>query len=386
MARKGVTATLTARERRVARWFAREGFERPYLTVAAAKKADVSYATAAAHLAMETGNGKNIFGCDHGPGVAFCHEPVTKAKVQALLRSSRANGVGPLQLTFKPFVQEADDLGGAHRPYFNMLVGFRILKRNWEANGHNLRTAYRLYNGSGPAAERYADTAIRKRQEYVRKLERFLHDEASPTEKRVRQVQEDLLWLGFAQVGKVDGVAGPATRDAVRQFKRMCVLHRFRRVDGSIGVETARIVFEHRVHLGKVSAHFTFREFASKSSASCPGNGHIEGNRDLIVGLERLRAHPKRNGRLLGIRNGYRDDGKNRCVGGKRLSQHLYGNAVDLIGCGLTVVEVRSLRCFSGIGFVQATGEVVHVDVRHTDPAHNVTRSTVANAAVWAYA
>jgi hypothetical protein len=168
---EGVTKDLTPHERRVARRLKQEGFQHPFLMVAAAKQANIQPATAAALIAMETGDGSMIFGCDHGPGKAFCHEKVTKTKVQALLASPLANGVGASQLTFKPFVQEADAAGGAHRYYPNVLTGFRILRRNFEASGNSLRTAYRMYNGSGPDAEEYADTAMAKRTEYQGKLQ-----------------------------------------------------------------------------------------------------------------------------------------------------------------------------------------------------------------------
>jgi hypothetical protein len=167
----GVTKDLTPHERRVARRLKQEGFKHPFLMVAAAKEADIQPATAAALVNMETGDGSMIFGCDHGPGRAFCHEKVTKTKVQALLASPLANGVGATQLTFKPFVEEADAAGGAHRYYPNVLTGFSILRRNFDANGGSLRTAYRIYNGSGDDAEEYADKAMAKREEYKRKLE-----------------------------------------------------------------------------------------------------------------------------------------------------------------------------------------------------------------------
>jgi hypothetical protein len=167
----GVTKDLTRHERRVAAFFKEEGFKRPYLMMAAARKADILPATAAALIAMETSDGSMIFGCDHGPGKAFCHERVTKVKVQALLASPFANGVGATQLTFKPFVQEADAAGGAHLYYPNVLTGFRILRRHFDASGGNLRTAFRKYNGSGDDAEEYADEAMAKRKEYKSKLE-----------------------------------------------------------------------------------------------------------------------------------------------------------------------------------------------------------------------
>lgn len=378
-----VTKTLTARERRIARWFKQEGFHRPYLCVAAAKEADISYPTAAALLAMETGDASNIFGCDHGPGKAFCHLQVTKARVAALRRSGLNNGIGPVQLTAPFLVARAEAAGGAHRPYVSMGVGFRHLRDNWAANSKNLRLAFRIYNGSGAAAEQYATRAMAKRHEYQLKLEKFLGDEMPALEKRIRQVQDDLLAMGFGQVRRVDGKAGPATRDGVLQFKRMCVRHRFKRIDGSIGVETAEIIHRHRTkHKGTATAHYKFREFASVTRGTCRGNGHIKGHRDLIAGLEKLRG---KIGRPLPIVNGHRDPTKNVCVGGAKHSQHLYGNAADCAP-GWAVAEVAALRCFSGIGFSRSSGLVLHVDVRHADPAHNFTGGTVANPTVWQYA
>jgi hypothetical protein len=139
-------------------WLERHDFSYPVRTLRAARRADIGPARAAVLLRKESGGGRNVFGCDHGPGVAFCHEAVTDAKVDALLRSSLANGVGPTQLTFKPFVREAEALGGAHRPQINMTVGFRIFERQRLANGGSTWAAAKLYNG----AASYADDFMRR--------------------------------------------------------------------------------------------------------------------------------------------------------------------------------------------------------------------------------
>ncbi len=78
-------------------------------------------------IVEQESGGANIFGCDLGQGVAFCHQPVTKTKVAELLASSYSNGVGLTQLTYKPFVVEADHLGGAEKPRYQCVVGFRLM-------------------------------------------------------------------------------------------------------------------------------------------------------------------------------------------------------------------------------------------------------------------
>jgi hypothetical protein len=142
----------------------------PRIVVEEAKRAKLPLRFALAMLEKETGiPQRNIFGCDHGSGKAFCHEKVTAAKVAALRRSGLANGVGWTQLTFPPFVAEADRLGGAHKPRFQMRVGFKVLKENMDREG-SPQQGFRAYNGSGPAAERYGREAMKIAERWRRIL------------------------------------------------------------------------------------------------------------------------------------------------------------------------------------------------------------------------
>ena len=88
---------------------------------------------------------KNIFGCDHGAGKAFCHQLVTKARVASLLKSGVANGVGPTQLTSPGFVREADRDGGAHKPSVNIATGIALLGRLQKKHGR--MEGFGAYNG-----------------------------------------------------------------------------------------------------------------------------------------------------------------------------------------------------------------------------------------------
>lgn len=132
---------------------------KPRVVIEEAKRAGLPLRYALAMLQKETGiPQKNIFGCDHGAGKAFCHQNVTEARVKKLLASNLANGVGWTQLTYRPFVFEAQKLGGAHKPRFQMRVGFKVLAGLQDQFGP--QQGFARYNGSGPAAQAYGREAM----------------------------------------------------------------------------------------------------------------------------------------------------------------------------------------------------------------------------------
>jgi hypothetical protein len=136
------------------------GVLKPKVVVEEAERARLPLHMAVAMLEKETDiPPRNIFGCDHGPGRAFCHENVTAVRVAALRRSGLANGVGWTQITFPAFVEEADRLGGAHKPRFQMRVGFKVLNDNMDRQG-SAQQGFRAYNGTGRDAEKYGREAI----------------------------------------------------------------------------------------------------------------------------------------------------------------------------------------------------------------------------------
>lgn len=143
-------------------WFRLKRFRvrDPFLVAEEAKRNHVPLHIALALLEQETGMPqRNVFGCDHGEGRAFCHKRVTKDRVDQLLASGMANGVGWTQLTFVPFVKAADAEGGAHLPRYQCRIGFRVLRENFEREG-DWRLAFQAYNGSGAAAVSYGYHAL----------------------------------------------------------------------------------------------------------------------------------------------------------------------------------------------------------------------------------
>lgn len=136
-------ASRPLRDLRLARVAKRHGAKWSLRTVREARRAGVPISWGLAMVEQES-HWENIFGCDHGPGKAFCHQKVTKAKVQELLRSSLANGVGPTQLTTKDYVRRADRYGGAHIPRHNIRAGMEVLR---EKTGGDMKQAWK-YNGA----------------------------------------------------------------------------------------------------------------------------------------------------------------------------------------------------------------------------------------------
>ncbi|MCA1703637.1 MAG: peptidoglycan-binding protein [Actinobacteria bacterium] len=140
-----------------------EGIKMPRRAVEESVRTRCRLACACVLLVKETGGGRNVYGHDdvrcngHLKGI-----PVTEANYRSYKdrrEDCGAQGVGPLQLTFRGFQDQADEQGGCWKPRVNIRVGLGIFAGYMREDG--MRTAYRKYNGSGPAAERYADHAMR---------------------------------------------------------------------------------------------------------------------------------------------------------------------------------------------------------------------------------
>jgi hypothetical protein len=141
------------------------GTKRAPEVVELAALAGLELAAAATLLEKESGGGRNIYGHDAVETGGFYEKggPVTKQnykKYKEHRASFGAQGVGPCQLTFPPFQDRADARGGCHDWRVNALVGFEILSGHITALG--VKKGFRAFNGSGPAAEKYANDAMNK--------------------------------------------------------------------------------------------------------------------------------------------------------------------------------------------------------------------------------
>jgi hypothetical protein len=138
----------------------------------AAHDAGLNIALAASLLIQESGGGENIYG--HDPTIFVGAGQVTEANYQVYLAERRHSGntlmqgVGPCQLTYWSLQDAADRLGGCWKPLCNMRVGFSHLAEAIRRSG--LRAGVAAYNGSGPAAEAYAQEVIQRADELASRL------------------------------------------------------------------------------------------------------------------------------------------------------------------------------------------------------------------------
>lgn len=149
----------------------------PLRTVLAARGSGLNLALACSVLMQESGGGENVFG--HDPTIFAGAGTVTRAKYLAYRRErdlphhgARCQGVGPCQLTYVGYQDQADEypgrLRGCWRPLVNMRVGFRVLAGHVRRDG--LQQGVAAYNGSGPEAQRYAAEVIARARLYAGKL------------------------------------------------------------------------------------------------------------------------------------------------------------------------------------------------------------------------
>lgn len=120
-------------------------------------------------LIEQESNFANVFG--HDPTIYSGYGKVTKGKYLAYKRArgkTRMQGVGPAQLTWWEFQDAADKLGGCWKPACNIRFAFRHLAALIGEKGGAGGIA--AYNGSGPAAQRYAVQVRAKQRKWYNRL------------------------------------------------------------------------------------------------------------------------------------------------------------------------------------------------------------------------
>lgn len=231
------------------------GIQRAAEVIELAARAGLELAAAATLLEKESGGGHNIYGHDNVKTGGFYQMggPVTKdnyLKYKAHRGEFGAQGVGPTQLTLPAFQDQADARGGAWDWRVNALVGFGILAGHIKAAG--IRDGFRRYNGSGEAAESYADDAMKKLGVWSGRLGGGAAAPAAALASDAAPGGTPLLRQGSkgASVGQlqrclnkvqragltVDADFGPKTGTAVKMFQRTAG---GLEIDGEYGPQTA---------------------------------------------------------------------------------------------------------------------------------------------------
>lgn len=153
----------------------RAGIKIPYRAATAAKRAGVPLWLACSVLVQETGGGTNEWG--HDPTIfvggydarngKHWGPTVTRAAYAEYKRQRGPDGrggmqgCGVVQLTWYSTQDAADAIGGCWDPLCSMVVGFASLAAN--VSRHGLFDGIALYNGSGPAAQKYAQQVLSRR-------------------------------------------------------------------------------------------------------------------------------------------------------------------------------------------------------------------------------
>lgn len=210
---------------------------RPAEVIELAAPAGLELAAAAVLLEKESAGGHNVWGHDGSDtgGLYRKGSPVTREAYERWKPHRGAlgsQGVGPCQLTWPPFQDRADSRGGCWDWRINVLVGFEILADL--IGRYGARSGFRRYNGSGPAADRYAADAMLRFDRWrlrlagagVRVLE--LGDRGDDV--------EDLQHALNARGSRLDpdGVFGVLTEAALRHHQRIAGIT----ADGICGPQT----------------------------------------------------------------------------------------------------------------------------------------------------
>jgi peptidoglycan hydrolase-like protein with peptidoglycan-binding domain len=148
------------------------GIVSPKVCIAEAERAKLPLHVAAALLEKESGGGSNVFGHDRdGSGryifpaqdgtVKVTKELYLEYKRRRIASENKAmQGVGPCQLTWFSFQDDADGAGGCWKPQINMRIGFGRLAGLMRQHGDSVGA--RMYNGSSDAAVAYSADLLKK--------------------------------------------------------------------------------------------------------------------------------------------------------------------------------------------------------------------------------
>jgi hypothetical protein len=121
------------------------------------------------------------------------------------------NGVGPAQCTSAQYQDTADELGGCWDPTANYRSGFRGLQAL--INTYGIFGGFEHYNGSGPAAIAYANSATARYAVWQARLAGATEDDLTDEQAQQLQNIHDMLpvisWLYGQFAGIVAGAPAP---------------------------------------------------------------------------------------------------------------------------------------------------------------------------------
>ncbi len=199
----------------------------------------------------------------------------------------------------------------------------------------------------------------------------------------VRQLQLRVAgWAGNRDIVELDGRYGPKTAAAVRRFQSAYGL----RADGVAGPQTYRKIYDLQDN-DCTPRHFSFNEMDD----GCGRNGWTGGplsaaetRQNALRTMWKLEAMRRGLGdRPLYVTSGFRSRACNDQVGGAGDSQHLYGNAADVVSRSRSLCDVARDARNRGFSGILGPGAPDHDDHIHVDSRRENNRDDTANTTVW---
>lgn len=161
---------MTSADRKLADRAYEHGARHTYPIMDACRRYGVQFSLALAVCEQES-EWANVFGHDPTTSIpeSWKGGKVTRlryAYYKLRRRGHGAQGVGPFQLTYGPLQDEADARGGCWQPAPNIDVGVQTIGELIGQHAGDLHAAVAAFNGTGPAAQTYASTVLRRRDRW----------------------------------------------------------------------------------------------------------------------------------------------------------------------------------------------------------------------------